>query len=111
MASYLATPLLANASSQKDVEIADASSSQQQILRRLNDINNSSGGINYLSSTANLGTSSQSAFLQGALSSNSNIPSADLEFCQRHVLPLLVSTYLALSQPIEAIYYMNYYSN
>ena len=81
----------------------------EQILKRLNDINSSSGGINYAStsSTGILGTSSQSALPQGAPSSSSNIPSPDLEFCQRRVLPLLVSTCLALGQPIEAIYYMN----
>jgi hypothetical protein len=79
----------------------------EQILKRLNDVNSSSGGINYSSSTGNVGSSSQSASLQGASSSSSNIPSADVEFCQRRVLPLLVSTCLALRQPIEAIYYMN----
>ena len=44
---------------------------------------------------------------QGLSTGNPNVSTADVVFCQRRVLPLLISTCLALNHPIEAIYYIN----
>ena len=80
----------------------------EEILKRLyHNLSTGTTGATSSPSSGFLSTSSPLGSSQGVSSISPSVSSADLEFSQRRVLPLLISTCLALCRPLEAIYYIN----